>query len=195
MIYNNIPILGPTLPPDRDLIGAICNLTDPKVIVEFGYFAGDATKAMFENVDDDCMIVSYDIKDRGFYSLNKNHIVLLKDMKDFVPHDVDNRCVDIVFFDASHILEDSEVAFEKIKPLLHKHSIIIVHDTGVYDKDKFNPPQLDYIKNVKAKWVYHCPDEHQFILNRKKEGWNVVNLFARTKIRHGIAILQKEFKV
>lgn len=187
--------LGPVMKSEEQLLGAICNLIDPKVIVEFGFYNGTSAKAMLESCDWDTKMYSYDILDRKEIAkiVDIRHTFIQKDMKLFEASDISNQNIDLVFFDASHELNDTIVAYERIKPLLTPKSIILVHDTGAYREEVFNPSQLDYIKKVENSIVYHCPDEHIFIQKLKDQGYNVINFTCLSKIRHGIAVLQREF--
>lgn len=196
MIYNPKAgdfTLGPVMEPDLQLIKAVCNLVDPKVIVEFGFLRGIATRGMIEYTDRDAHIWTYEIEDRTRFATNDpKHTLLYKNMKDFSPEDIGNKKIDLVLFDASHVLSDSLPAWEAVKPHLNKGAIILVHDTGAYLKSKYNPSEIS-IKEVRGDYVYHCPDEHEFLKLLHAEGYNCVNFTCLTKIRHGIAVLQKEF--
>jgi hypothetical protein len=184
--------LGPIMVPEQKLLQAICDLTDPKVIVEFGFFTGFSSRSMLEFVDEDAKIYSFDYLDRSEWKINdKRHTLYTKDMKQVTDEDIPGM-IDVVFFDASHVLEDTVVAYNRIKHKLKPGSIIVVHDTGAYDKDVFNPDEIP-IKKIVGQYVYHCPDEHTFIQMLKDEGYNCINFTATTKVRHGIAVLQKEF--
>ena len=182
--------LGPIMLPEQYLLSAIAELVDPKVIVEFGFYNGTSTRCFLEHSDVDLKIYSYDTLDRTEFKPNDSRLTLYqKDMKDFAGEDIKNQNIDIVFFDASHALEDSMIAYEKILPYLTKDSLIIVHDTGYYKEEIFNPDIL--IKIVKDGLVYHCPDERVFVQTLKDNGYMLINFTCTSKIRHGISILRR----
>lgn len=195
LIHNPTPKevdadLGPVAQSDAMLLGALCQLTDPKVIVEFGFLKGHATRAMLDNVDTDARILTYEIEDRAQYETkDPRHLIVYDDMKNFNPSLLAGRKIDLVLFDASHVWKDSIGAWGKVWPHIRKGGLVVVHDTGGYKN--YNPKFP-----IQTEWKGHiiaCPDEHDFLDHLKGDGWSVVNLVCTSKIRHGIAVLQKEY--
>merc|ERR1712224_497830 len=56
----------------------------------------------------------------------------LKSQADFDASDVEFRLVDVVLFDAGHLVEYSLTAFEKVLPSLSPTALVAVHDTGLH---------------------------------------------------------------
>ncbi len=178
------PSLGPIAKSEQLLLEAVCNLIDPKIIVEFGYgeeMGAVSSKIILNSIDKDAKLYSYDIVKAKAHN-DKRHTFYRKDMRDFSDEDVDGK-VDLVLFDASHDYDDYVAAFEKIQ---HHSPLIMVHDTGMYNKEIFNHGCTKTINGV----TYNRYENYRFIKELEKTH-NLINFTCLTKIRHGIALLKK----
>lgn len=181
--YNGIT-LGPILPEDALLLQAIIKSTNPKVLVELGFFFGESARKILEVMDNDSHLYSFDntkesnIKDSRFtfYKLSQTEI----NIKD----------IDFIFIDASHELKLNQETFNKLIPLLKDKAIIAVHDTGAwYNGNVF---ELNHGYNSANGWV-HCPGEVEFV-NWIKDiypEFQQIHFHSSRQVRHGITLLQK----
>lgn len=183
--YNGI-VLGPLLDEDAFFLQSIIRMTNPKVVVEFGYFWGKSSKMMLEVMDADAELHSFDntknpvVEDKRFhfYCKSQEEITGIKD-------------IDFVFLDASHYLDLNQKTFEAIKDCMSEKGIIAIHDTGTWVGGNVFNAERGHL-NTKGEWV-HCPDEIDFVNWLKKEypQWQQIHFHSNRQVRHGITLLQK----
>ena len=108
------------------------------------------------------------IKDRRFK-------FLLKRQEDFHPSDIDYLPIDILFIDASHDVICDIALFEKINNSLSENALIIIHDTGTWNKKlipKDYVPWVEHMNKIRESYgdahineeeFAHQPDERRFV--------------------------------
>jgi predicted O-methyltransferase YrrM len=183
--YNGIT-LGPILKEEALLLQSVIKMTNPKVLVEFGYFFGASAKAMLEVMDQDATLHSFDNTKNP--SLPDKRFVFHHQSQEEV-EGIEN--IDFVFLDASHDLELNQKTFLKLESFLTPKAIIAVHDTGAWcDGNVF---ELGRGHQVDEGWA-HAPDERRFVnwIGEKFPiKWQVIHLHSSRQVRHGITLLQK----
>ncbi len=187
----HLPELGALLVEDAALLQAIIKMTDPKMVIEFGTHFGTSARAMLEALDADAKLISYDCTLLAPpYIPDPRFTFMPKSQDEFEP--VDN--IDLVFLDASHELGMNQRTFAQILPHLKEGAIIAVHDTGVWEKNWWNRTVGYGLPN--GHWV-HCPDEIHFVnwLTKEHPDFQQIHLHALTKVRHGMTLLQKSYKL
>lgn len=179
-------VLGPLLDEDALFLQAIIRMTNPKILVEFGYFWGKSSAMMLEVMDEDAELHSYDntknpvVDDLRFHFYQKSQEEI---------EGIEN--IDFVFLDASHELELNKKTFEKLRNNMSEKGIIAVHDTGTWIGGNVFNAEVGH-ENAKGEWV-HCPDEIDFVnwIRETYPEWQQIHLHSSRKVRHGMTLLQK----
>jgi hypothetical protein len=118
----------------------------------------------------------------------------LKSQMDFNLTDIDNRIIDIAFFDDGHIFDVNTKAFEILTDKMALNAITIVHDTGLHIREFGDGCSCDANKYCGGP---HQKDERLFInwiIDNYPE-WQVIELHSFNFWRHGLTILQKKYKL
>lgn len=191
--------VGPIQRDEALLLYAVVKTVDPKTILEFGFLEGHSSINFLNAMASDAMLYSYDISDASMQKASKIYDqrfrFIFKSQADFEWPDVDNRLIDLVFFDASHDFPLNVVTFEKVKECLSESALIIVHDTGVwYGGPKgLRTPDGHFEDGSIGTGYIHQPGERKFVnYVRANAGiFNQIHLHSTTKFMHGITILQK----
>lgn len=192
-------VAGPIQRDEALLLYALVKTVDPKTIVEFGFDRGHSATNFLKAMSSDSRLYSYDISDVSMRLARKIHDerfrFIFKSQTDFEYSDVDNRLVDLVFFDASHDFHLNVATFEKVRKFLSERALIIVHDTGAwYGKLKGSKTPEGYFVGGKASAGYiHRPDERRFVnhIRENMEGFDQIHMHSTSKFRHGLTVLQR----
>jgi hypothetical protein len=188
---NNTPLkpLGPLQDADADLLKAIITMTNPRVILEFGYLFGDSSRAMLSVMRPTDKLVSVD-KDRKAHIKDERFSFVCQSQETYIPKEK----VDFVFLDASHDLELNKKTFENLKPFLTEKAIIAVHDTGTWPSNLWN---FELGQETSGGRYAHCPDEIHFVnwLFENEPEYQQIHLHSITEARHGITLVQKKTKL
>lgn len=183
-LNNNEIQLGPVTPEEAELLTSITRMINAHHILEFGYYTGTSARAFLKGMKEG-MLVSIDILDRSEFKVDDSRHVLIKtDMTKFDPSGLPFP-LDIVFFDASHSLEDNVRALKIIEDRLTIDSLIIVHDTGYWDTSMYTDVPWG-LKGI----VPHRPEEKQFVWFLKDLGYDAINLGTIKEFRCGLTVLQ-----
>lgn len=177
--------LGKIQSQDELLIQAIIKMTCPLKLVELGYLNGYSTGIILNAMRDDATLVSYD---NTTYSKTDDPRFTFKCLSQ---EDYEEDNIDFIFFDASHDLTLNQNTFKKVYPTLNEGAIIVVHDTGLWDK---------LIQDVGGKWIdcgyAHRPGEREFVnWLHDTYGLQTIHFHTLKETRHGITILQKYIKL
>lgn len=184
-----LPQLGPILDQDASLLDAIIKMTDPKLVIEFGYFWGKSASVMLNAMSSDARLISYDNTKNPSVADTRFEFKRLS-QEEFEPVDG----VDFVFLDASHDFELNKITFEKLLPCLSHRAIIAVHDTGTWPGNVFNA-QAGY--DLDDNEYIHCPGERIFVnwISENYPDFQQIHLHSFPKIGHGITLLQNKFNL
>jgi len=190
-------VVGPVQKEEALLLFAITRVVRPRVIVEFGLGSGRSTLAFLKALTPDATLYSFDVQSPDvmpFPDQQGFHFVK-KDLADISLSDIDGREVDLVFFDAAHHLFEKKVrAFTTVEENLSSDALIIVHDTGIWEK-QFMIPETDVIRGgtwLNSHHYVHQPGERRFVRWLVEErGYQRVDLFTDRCFRHGLSIVQK----
>ncbi len=117
----------------------------------------------------------------------------LKSQTEFLPSDIENRKIDIAFFDDGHIFDINTVAFTKLINQMAPNGLTIVHDTGLH-LNELGGCTCDFPKYCGGA---HQKDERLFInwVLEKYPEWQVIQLHSFNVFRHGLTILQKKYNL
>lgn len=180
---DELPMLGPALDEDIKVLQAIIQATDPKLVIEFGFFHGKSAKGMLDAMSPDARIISYDCTKDGKID-DPRFTFMKKSQEDFEP--VPN--VDFVFLDASHDLDLNRLTWIALEPCLTPNAIVAVHDTGTWPSNLWNRPE-GY--DLGGRYIPR-PDERRFVnwLKVHYPDYQQIHLHSNTQVRHGITLLQ-----
>ena len=190
---------GPIQRDEALLLYALVKTVDPKTIVEFGFLAGHSSTNFLKAMSSDARLYSYDIADASMRIARRirddRFRFVFKSQADFEYSDVDNRLVDLVFFDGSHDFHLNVVTFEKVGKCLSERALVIVHDTGAWYGDlqgRQTPEGYFAGGSIDAGYI-HRPDERKFVnyIRVNMEDFEQIHLHSTSKFRHGLTLLQR----
>lgn len=189
MNYNGIE-LGPIMKEDALLLQAIIKLTNPRKILELGFFYGESAKKMLEVMDGDSKLISFDNTKNG--NIDDPRFIFYRKSQEELDGIYD---IDFCFIDASHEIKLNKKTFEKLKDIMTDGGIIAVHDTGAWlggNVFEIKKGKLDDNGN----WV-HCPDEQEFVnwIKETYPEWQQIHFHSKRQVRHGMTLLQKYKKL
>lgn len=177
--------LGPLLKEDALVLQSIIRATNPKVLVEFGYFIGTSARAMLEVMDEDAVLHSVD-NTRDHDITDPRFIFHKESQEKFKP----SGNIDFVFLDASHDYELNWKTFLNIKDNLSDKAIIVVHDTGTWAGGNVFGADYGHADEL-GNWI-HCPDELKFVnyISTTFPNFQQIHLHSSSEVRHGMTLLQ-----
>jgi predicted O-methyltransferase YrrM len=202
--YREEDVAGPLQRDEALFLFALTKVLRPAVIVEFGFHCGHSAFNFLEAVAPASHFYSYDIDDRaediarGRFQRFQNFHFLRKSQADFCPADIGNRQIDLCFLDASHLLELNQVTFRKLEGSLSERAIIVVHDTGTWVKEYFNPIHAKLAADVPGNWISEvefqpCKGEREFVnwVLANCPGFSEIHLHSKRTLRNGMTLIQK----
>lgn len=165
------------------LFFALVRVTRIKRIVEFGSVPGYSARNFCEALNGEGMVYSIDWGVDGLTpKQGENHVVIYKNVADVTPEDLDNKPIDLLFFDC-HAYEASLCAFQNLKRsgIITDKTIFAFHDTNLLSHElALGYPNISY--EVKDGWVF-CPPERQLVNDFKAMGYDIIN-FGTSKEVH-----------
>ena len=190
---------GPIQKDEALFLYALVKTVDPQTIVEFGFLVGDSAINFIKAMSPDAKLYSYDISNTSMQHAkriyDKRFKFILKSQTDFESLDIDNRLVDLVFFDASHDFNLNVAAFERLRGSLSERALIVVHDTGAWygDLKGFKTPEGFFLGGSTCGGYVHRPDERRFVnhIKANMKDFDQIHIHSTSKFRHGLTILQK----
>lgn len=168
---QNIP--GSIQDDEALLLFALIRVTRIKRILELGSYPGYSAKNFLE-AGADVYSVDWGV-DGVTPKLADNHKVVNKNSADITPDDLDNKPIDLVFFDC-HAYEAELCAFQTLKKagIITDKTIFAFHDTNLLANEmSLGYPNISY--EVKDGWVF-CPPERQLVNDFKSMGYDIINL-------------------
>ena len=192
-------VYGPIQDDEALLLTGFVKALRPKTIVEFGFSHGVSSWNFLKALDSDAKLFSYDIFKYNPSALAFNDTrfkFYLKSQTEFQHSDIDNRTIDIAFFDDGHIFNINKEAFKLLEDKMSPNGITIVHDTGLHSEklESFEMCVCDFPNYCGAA---HQTDERHFInwIIDNYQNWQVIHLHSFNIFRHGFTILQKKYKL
>ena len=184
------------------MLYALVKTVDPKTIVEFGFFAGHSANNFLKAMASDARLYSYDISEASMKLARKIHDkrfrFIFKSQTEFEPSDVDNRIIDLAFFDAAHDFRLNVATFEKLTGSLGARALIVVHDTGAWygDLKGLKTPQGHFLNGSASSGYIHQPGERAFVnyIRENMKDFDQIHLHCTSKFRHGMTVLQRNSK-
>lgn len=167
---------GPIQDDEALFLFALIRVTRIKRILELGALNGYGAVnfcAAIENIGK-VYSVDWGVEVRC-PKVSDNHIVIIKNIAELTPEDLDNEPVDLVFFDC-HAYEAELCAFQNLRKagIITDKTILVFHDTNLWpNKDVLGHPELCY--EVESGYVF-CPPERQLVNDFKEMGYDILNL-------------------
>lgn len=179
--YFGEVVVGPIQRDEALLLYGLVETVDPKTVVEFGFHEGHSAVNFLKAMSSDSKLYSYDISDMSAQLARRIHDkrfrFIHKSQADFEWSDVEDRQVDLAFFDAAHDFRLNVLTFGRLQRSLSEKALIVVHDTGGHG----------------SAGCIHQPDERRFVNYIKLDirGFDQIHLHSTTKYRHGLTLLQR----
>ncbi|MDB5205643.1 MAG: symbB [Flavisolibacter sp.] len=177
----------------------------PKVVVEFGFLNGYSSSVILSAIGEESRLYSYDITEYSrdaasqFAKSHTNFFFHYKSQEEFDGSDIAEEFIDFVLIDASHDLEINVATFEKITPFLTDDSLIMVHDTGVWEKKFMTAEHFETLNSTENKWldakrVAHQINERRFInwIVENETDFVTLNFGSSAVLRHGFTLVGKK---
>ncbi|MFN0264582.1 O-methyltransferase [Tepidamorphus sp. 3E244] len=206
--YDDADAMGPMQRSEALLLHAMVQVTQPRTIVEFGFYLGHSANVLLKAAPSDTLVASYEIdpaaqrKAQRYFGRRPNHRLFVKSQTDFEPGDVDGRPVNLAFIDASHDFDLNCACFEKLNPSLADDALIVSHDTGLWHRDVIGPAQQGHVDAGIGTWVdddhyAHVVAERRFVdwIQGTYPAFGAVHFHSTRVLRHGMSILQRQRKL
>ncbi|MAT71870.1 MAG: hypothetical protein CMJ58_20395 [Planctomycetaceae bacterium] len=204
-VYDQEKSMGPLQRDEALLLLAVARTIAPRTVVEFGFFHGHSAFNFMQALDDDALLVSFDVSDvsarhaRRAFGSKPNFRFLHKSQTDFTTADVDDRPVDLVFFDAAHDLELNQATWRALLPALTPEAIIAIHDTGLWSREHFLPLHAEFAAQHPDAWLdeqrfAHQPGERAFVnwVQSEYPEFAAMHFHTTRRLRHGLTLLQRQ---
>lgn len=202
--YDEDTAMGPLQRDEALLLLGVTRTIAPRTVVEFGFFKGHSAFSFLQAIDDDALLASYDVDNgaarqaRRSFGGRKNFRFLHKSQTDFDPADIDNRPIDLVFFDAAHEIDLNQATWRQLLPALAPDAIVAIHDTGLWGREHFLPIHEKFAANEPGAWVdserfAHQPGEREFVnwLLSSYPNFAALHFHTTRRLRHGLTLLQR----
>jgi len=181
------------------LLYALVKTVDPKTIVEFGFYKGHSATNFLKAMSSDARLFSYDISDSAMQLARKindrRFRFIFKSQDEFNPSDINNRPIDLVFFDASHDFKLNVATFEEVRKYLSERAFLVVHDTGTWHGDLkgLQTPEGYFLDASIGIGYVHQPGERNLVnyIREHDKDFDQIHMHSTSKFRHGLTVLQR----
>lgn len=190
-------VLGPIQDDEALFLYSILKGMRMKRVLEIGGGEGYSANNFIMAMDQvDGILYTVDIKPVPV--LAPNHKVIVKNALYLTSEDVDNRPLDLVFFDC-HDMVQMDIYHHFVKEgLIQDHTVLALHDTNLhYEPFKLWGPYI-----VQEDGYAHQPVEREMVNMFKSLGYDTFMLHTTKEkhspsfpFRHGITVCQKHKKL
>jgi hypothetical protein len=187
----NEAVMGPIQDSEALLLYALIRVMRLRTILELGMGHGYSATNFLKAVGPKGIVYSCDYAET--HPLASNHRTIAKDAKDLTSADVDDKRLDLMFFDC-HDYKASLAAFGTLLFCgnITNHTILAIHDTNLHPV-KFNAASY----RIEGGFV-HQPTERKLVKHFKDLGYDAVCFHTEMDrhddelpYRHGLTIMQK----
>jgi len=202
--YTEEEAMGPLQRSEALFLYAIVQVIRPRLMVEFGFNEGHSAINFLKAGGPNMTLHSYDISPQAqeiakkFQQDYSNFKFHFKSQTDFTPQDIGHSQVDLVFIDASHNLQLNQQTWNALEVSLASNAMIIVHDTGTWNREHFRPANHWFTETQPRNWITgnefaHQPEERRFVnwIVEKGSGFVAIHFHSLNVLRHGITVLQR----
>ena len=187
---------------DALLMYAIVQMISPKTIVEFGFYRGYSAVNFLKAMPTDCKLFSFDpdidARDSAQNITDPRFKFIHKKGESFEGADINGELIDVLFFDTNHKFLTNINIFRKVEKSLSDHCILLVHDTGLFNKEFMLPPwSVPGSFYVTEKGYAHQPQERLFVnyLKDKYPEFSQIHLHTERVGRMGMTLLMRSKKL
>lgn len=191
---NNQKVLGPIQDDEALFLYSIIKSMRLSRILEIGGLSGYSATNFLASMDniDNGILYTVDINDVP--KKGNNHIIITKNALHLTQYDVDNKPLDLVFFDCHDMIQMDIYNSYILQNIITDETIIALHDTNLH----YSPYNVfgEYIKEEDG--YAHQPIERQMVNIFKDLGYDIFCLHTKKKdhndlfpFRHGITICKK----
>lgn len=208
MSYAEEDAMGPIQRSEALLLYSVVLVTQPRLIVEFGFNVGDSAWNFLQAAGPRAVLHSYDISDYSREAASKRFIGESrftyhgKSQTDFDPADINNQKIDLVFFDAAHDLALNQETWKKVLPHLSASALVAIHDTGTWNRDHLREVHSTFIAKENGVWLNeqeyaHQIDERRFVnwIVDQHPSFSAVHFHSLNVVRHGLTIMQNQTRL
>lgn len=197
--YNDYT-LGPIQAEEALFLHGLSRMVRPQVVLEIGCLIGQSLRVWLESgvpfiyaMD---AVISSEVKELRRANGSNRIELYEQDMKQ--PIEFTRGIPDLVFIDASHVLEDNQAAVKWILPHLKPGAIIAFHDTGHWANEHMTADRKHFIETFggyqdkDGLWVHH-PGEKETIELLSKTYYpklQRLDLWTTATARYGITLFQ-----
>jgi predicted O-methyltransferase YrrM len=174
----------------------------PKTVVEFGFLEGYSSSVILSALDTTSHLHSFDNSEHArscastFSRNHSNFSFHYKNQRNFEHADIANNTIDFVLMDASHDLELNKATFQKLKALLRRDAIMMIHDTGLWQRGLMTAEHFSCLESTESKWldnerVAHQVGERRFVnwITQENTGFATINIGSSNILRHGCSLI------
>jgi predicted O-methyltransferase YrrM len=204
-LFEPQSLKGSLMRDEAIFLYSLVKMIRPKVIVEFGFSRGHSSLNFLYALDKTAHLYSFDIsetaKDIAENVLNgfPNFHFRFKSQLDFVPQDIDNKKIDLVYFDAVYDRDKNMTTFERLGPSLNENAIIALHDTNTWRRQLMDRTHIEYANKKPQNWLNE--DEFQSQKGQREfynefvkqyPDYSAITFHNSSTILAGISLLQKK---
>ncbi len=195
----NETTLGPIQGDEALFLYGLCQMVKPQVVLEIGCLIGQSLRVWINAgvpfiyaVD---AKISDDVKELQRGQSTNGMLCFEQDMKQ--PIDFVRGIPDLVFIDASHVLEDNIQVVKNLVNVLGSGTLVIFHDTGHWKQEHVDKDKQWFLDTYGGKWDEelqawaHCPDEKETIKwISQNTSWQRIDLWTTIVPRCGLTVFQ-----
>ncbi len=187
-------VMGPIQDDEALFLYSIIRGMRIKRVLEIGGLSGYSARNFVRAGVDVCYTV--DLVPVPQVSDDGRHRVLVKNALHLTPEDLDNKPLDLVFFDCHDMVQMDLLKMLVRQQLITDETVIALHDTNLHYK-KYVPFDCPYNSTLDA-WI-HQPVERKMVNILKDIGYDVFSIRTRREqhdddtfpYRHGLTVCQK----
>jgi predicted O-methyltransferase YrrM len=167
-------------------------------VLEIGGLNGYSARNFLAALGDETDAAVYTCDINPVKSQAANHFVLTKDCARIQAHELHDRPLDLIFFDA-HALQPQLLLLERLQQagLLTPDTVLALHDTNLHPR-KTAPWSYPLEQDGQVVGYVHQAVEREMVNQLRDRGWDALALHLhsdradpRMPIRHGISLMQR----
>jgi predicted O-methyltransferase YrrM len=184
-------LLGPIQDDEALFLYALIRGLRCKRVLEVGGLEGYSADNFLAAVGDEGAVYTVELEEMR--SRAPNHKAITKDCALITAHDIDEKPLDLIFYDAHELVPQMDMYYHlQRQGMINDHTIIALHDTNLH------PLQvIDFAYPMDDGWV-HQRVEREMVNAFVEMGYDAFSLHPplsrhdkRFPMRHGITVLQR----
>jgi predicted O-methyltransferase YrrM len=190
-------VLGPIQDDEALFLYSIIKGMRLNTILEIGGLSGYSATNFIASLDKVNGYV-YTVDINNVPKIADNHKVIIKNALYLTPEDVDNKKIDLIFFDCHDMVQLRIYKNLYKNKIITDSTILALHDTNLH----YEPYNVwgEYVKEDDG-WA-HQPVEREMVNFFKELGYDIFNLHTTKNkhseefpFRHGVTVCQKFYKL